>query len=315
MSQTATARESLQEQSYFKKLWNSATSTFEGMAVTMANLVRAPITVQYPDRLPEGKQLWEILPERTRGFLEVDTDICTACTLCETNCPIDCIQILIEKRDDPTADKKIRGMYAFDIDMGKCMYCGLCVEPCPTGAIRMTTQFEGSDPCLETMTFRFIPFDGFVVPYKAGKGAREFPTRQRGEIARETLDRMRSENHLLFDYIRTRKAEIEGEAAADDTPDIDPIEAKRIDFTSRLQPGNNQSLFDLLRFVMADTDCGACTLPDAKDDWDCDGYSKGLVEGETTDTERCEPGGDDTKLDIEMIFEIWNGMAATGSDG
>ena len=86
MSRTATAVESIQDQSYFQKIWKSATSTFEGMAVTMANLVRTPITVQYPDRLPEGKPLWETLPERTRGFLEVDMDICTACTLCETFC-------------------------------------------------------------------------------------------------------------------------------------------------------------------------------------------------------------------------------------
>ena len=53
---------------------------------------------------------------------------------------------------------------------------------------------------------------------------------------------------------------------------------------------------------MADTDCGACDYPD------CDGYSNGLVTADTTDTDRCEPGGEETQRDIELIFELWNGL-------
>ena len=304
MPAPSTAEKSVQSTNYFEKIWRSATTTFEGMAVTFANLMRKPVTVQYPDRIPGNKEFWETLPDRTRGFLEVDMDICTACTLCETNCPIDCIQILIEKRDNEETGKKDRGMTAFDIDMGKCMYCGLCVEPCPTGAIRMSNHFEGADQTLETMVFRFIPFNGFQIPYKAPKGQRIFDTRPQGQIAKETLDRMRLENHLLFDYIREYK---HGQSADDgaDVIQISPLEAKRQKFTSELKYGDLLSLQNVLRSVMADTDCGACTLEGAADDWDCDGYSEGLAKGETEDVERCEPGGDETKEDIQLVYQVW----------
>ena len=94
------------------------------MAVTFAQAFRRPTTVQYPDRT--DVPVVDSLPERYRGFLEVDMDICTACKACERDCPINVIAIDIEKVDDT------RGMTRFDIDMGKCMYCGICVESCPT---------------------------------------------------------------------------------------------------------------------------------------------------------------------------------------
>lgn len=314
MPATSTVEKSVQDQGYFSKVWRSASTTFEGMAVTFANLIRKPVTIQYPDRLEGNKEFWETLPPRTRGFLEVDMDICTACTLCETNCPIECIQILIEKRDNQETGKKDRGMTAFDIDMAKCMYCGLCVEPCPTGAIRMSNHFEGADQTLETMVFRFIPFDGFAIPYKAPKGMRIFPTRPEGEIAKETLDRMRQENGLLFDYIRNYKSS----QSADDGADViqlDPVEVKRQKFSSELKVGDLLSLQNVLRSIMADTDCGACTLEGASDDWDCDGYSEGLAKGETEDVERCEPGGDETKEDIELIYTVWAELKKSAAEG
>ncbi len=197
---------------YFYKLKDAATSTFEGMAVTFANLLRRPITVQYPDRLPDNKRFADMLPVRSRGFLEVDTAICTACRLCERACPIGCIQILLQKRAVEGSEKPVRGMAAFDIDLGKCMYCSLCCEPCPTGAIRMSTEFEAADPDLEVTVFRFVPIGGFAIPAKAGK-KREFETPPAGEIARQTMERMKAENTRLFDYIRVKRAEKAAEAA------------------------------------------------------------------------------------------------------
>lgn len=313
MPSTNTAAKTVQNLTYFEKAWRSATSTFEGLAVTFANLLRKPVTIQYPDRIPGNKEFWETLPDRTRGFLEVDMDICTACTLCATNCPIDCIQILIEKRDNEETGKKDRGMTAFDIDLAKCMYCGLCVEPCPTGAIRMSNHFEGAGPNLEAMIFRFIPFDGFKIPYKAPKGKRIFETRPQGEIAKETLDRMRQENHLLFDYIRDFKAEQAASNVAD-VIQLSPLEAKRERFNTELKIGDVTTLQTVLRSIMADTDCGACTLEGAADDWDCDGYSEGLAKGETEDVERCEPGGDETKEDIQLIYQVWAELKQAASE-
>src|SRR5688500_6107100 len=113
-----------------------------------------------------------MLPPRYRGFLEVQMDICTGCKRCERACPIECIAIDLEKN----TETKKQEMTRFDIDMGKCMYCGLCVEACKfesTGAIRHTTEFEGSTDTFDALTFRFIP-TGLREPlYKAPKDPSE----------------------------------------------------------------------------------------------------------------------------------------------
>jgi formate hydrogenlyase subunit 6/NADH:ubiquinone oxidoreductase subunit I len=83
---------------YFGQIFTSARAVLEGMAVTATYLFRKPVTVQYPDRT--SIPVVDSLPERYRGFLEVDMDICTACKACERDCPIDCITIDIEKVND-----------------------------------------------------------------------------------------------------------------------------------------------------------------------------------------------------------------------
>jgi formate hydrogenlyase subunit 6/NADH:ubiquinone oxidoreductase subunit I len=135
---------------YFRNIFETASTIFEGMAVTCSHFVRRPSTVQYPDRTPLRVQ--DTLPFRYRGILEVDLEICTGCLACERACPIDCIVI------DAPKDKQTRQMSLtrFDIDIAKCMYCGLCSEPCPTGAIHHTPEFEGADYSLESMIRRYV---------------------------------------------------------------------------------------------------------------------------------------------------------------
>jgi NADH-quinone oxidoreductase chain I len=166
---------------YFRNIWSASSSIFEGLVVTFANMLRKPITIQYPDRTE--KPVHEMLPERYRGFVECDPGICTACKLCEQACPIDCIAIVVSKNAEGQ-----RGMTEFAVDIGKCMYCGLCVEPCPTGAIRMTTQFEAATENYDDLVLRYIPEGEFVLPAKA-KQALELPTPPRGELARKAVGR------------------------------------------------------------------------------------------------------------------------------
>jgi len=173
---------------YFVSIKNTVLSIGEGMAVTQSWLFRRPITIQYPyspraPKTPLGGP--DTLPERYRGFLEVDVDICSACLACERACPIDCIRIDVEKvvlPHDPEK-KEQRAMTRFDIDMAKCMFCGLCSEPCPTGAIRHTSHFESPVAHPENLLMRFINPTTPVIPYKVKKGE-EPKTKPKGEIAR-----------------------------------------------------------------------------------------------------------------------------------
>ncbi len=196
-----------QRPGYFGAIWQSARAVLEGMAVTFSHLFRPPVTVQYPDRL--AKPVVDTLPERYRGFLEVDLDICTACKACERDCPIGCIKIDLEKIGD------VRAMTRFDIDMGKCMYCNICVESCPiparapgdaedTKCIRMTREFEAVTPNINTLTFRFIRPGDRVPPFKPKKGE-VAQTRRRGEIARETRKNAARYNALACKWAREHK--------------------------------------------------------------------------------------------------------------
>jgi formate hydrogenlyase subunit 6/NADH:ubiquinone oxidoreductase subunit I len=153
--------------SYLRNIIDTATTVFEGMAVTCSHFVRKPSTVQYPDRT--AMRVQDTLPFRYRGILEVDLEICTGCLACERACPIDCIVI------DASKDKAAGGlvMTRFDIDMAKCMYCGLCSEPCPTGAIHHTPEFEGADYSLESLVRRYVKAP--TVAYKPKKGGEDDP--------------------------------------------------------------------------------------------------------------------------------------------
>lgn len=156
---------------YFKNIGRSITTVFEGLSITASHMVRRPITVQYPDRTKVPVR--EMLPERYRGFLDVDMKICTACTLCEQACPIGCIKINIMKKESlpPKEGEKPRPpqrlIAGFDIDIGLCMFCGFCTEACPTGAIHFTREFERATENLNDLVFKFIKGEP-VVPYKKG---------------------------------------------------------------------------------------------------------------------------------------------------
>jgi formate hydrogenlyase subunit 6/NADH:ubiquinone oxidoreductase subunit I len=158
---------------YFNNILASVQTVFEGMTITFSHLFRPPMTIQYPDRT--ARPIKETLPERYRGFLHVDTSICTCCTLCETSCPIDCI--VIDHGKDAELGKRV--MTRFDIDEAKCMYCGLCTEPCPTGAIAFTREFEAATTDLESLVFKFINKGDKIVPYKVVK------TKKGGDVAAE----------------------------------------------------------------------------------------------------------------------------------
>jgi NADH-quinone oxidoreductase subunit I len=101
-------------------------------------------TVQYPE-----EKLPPVENARTIPFLVYDGDDamaglrCTACTICEKECPPQCIYIIKDQVKKPDYMGKMQLQpKVFDIDISVCMSCGICVEVCPFDAIKMDQVFE-----------------------------------------------------------------------------------------------------------------------------------------------------------------------------
>ncbi len=169
---------------YFVDLWRTVYSIWEGMSVTLSYFERRPTTIQYPEPggMPLGKPLEETLPERFRGILEIDLDICSGCLTCSRTCPIDCIAVEMAKDAEGQ-----RFLTRFDVDISKCMFCGLCVEECKTGALRHSPIFAAAMADPYNLVLRYITTP--VKPYKQVKGVESKSEKPRGSIAREVLAR------------------------------------------------------------------------------------------------------------------------------
>ena len=111
---------------------------FKGLWITLRHLLRGLLnperfpTLQYPDvrRLLR----WNYRGKHRLTLKDDGSVKCTACMLCATACPADCIYIEAGEHPDPTVEKfPVR----YEIDILRCVFCGLCVEACPCDAIRM----------------------------------------------------------------------------------------------------------------------------------------------------------------------------------
>ena len=113
----------------------SITGLVDGFAMSLRHLWQRPITEEYPEyKRP--------LPARSRARIILTRDPegeerCVACYLCSAACPVSCISMQSEEREDGR-----RWASWFRINFARCIYCGLCEEACPTLAIQLTPYFE-----------------------------------------------------------------------------------------------------------------------------------------------------------------------------
>jgi len=128
---------------YTTDMFTGIKSLLNGLSVTWKELWTPKVTRQYPEN---RKEL--VISERFRAELVMPHDennqhACTACGICEMNCPNGTIKIaskIIETEDGKK--KKILERYTFDL--GMCTFCNLCVITCPSDAIVFSNNFENS---------------------------------------------------------------------------------------------------------------------------------------------------------------------------
>ncbi|MDR2954116.1 MAG: 4Fe-4S binding protein [Prevotella sp.] len=128
---------------YFSGLFGGIKSLVKGLIVTWKELWTKKVTEQYPEN-----RATLVIPDRFRGELVMPHDennehACTACGICQINCPNGTIQVLsktIESEDGKK--KKILDRHIYDL--GMCTFCNLCVITCPQDAIVFTNTFENA---------------------------------------------------------------------------------------------------------------------------------------------------------------------------
>ena len=172
--------------SFLGETWELVGAVRRAMGVTLRNLFRRPVTVQYPT-------VKRVYPDRFRGILALTYDPatgeenCIGCRLCEYICPPQVIKVEMLKAEKRNFAK------TFTLELYACEFCELCVQVCPTDAIVMMKSFD-----VATTDRRNLLFDKdrlhhiglqFTASWATGNGLRDMQTppkaaRAEGEHAR-----------------------------------------------------------------------------------------------------------------------------------
>ncbi len=125
-----------------------------GMGLTFRKMIHNLLhkdqlqTLNYPEEKYEYSPRFKgnhVLTVKKDGSLR-----CTACMLCATNCPAQCITIKAAEHEDPSVEKY---PISYEIDVLRCVFCGFCEEACPVDAIRMGPEWQ--TPALSGGNFQY----------------------------------------------------------------------------------------------------------------------------------------------------------------
>lgn len=192
----------------------------KGLAVTAANMLQSfyrkdrMTTVQYPEERAAISPNFRNFP-----FLAYDGDDpiaglrCTACLICEKECPPQCIYIVIERDEN---GKSLKRPKVFDIDISVCMNCGICAEVCPFDSIYMDGEYEiAAGDRFEDLVFdkhrlaRSTTYHAGLRPVQAA----EIAARRKADEEKKAAAKVAKEAKAKADQLAKAKAAAEAAAA------------------------------------------------------------------------------------------------------
>lgn len=128
----------------------------KGLYITIKNLFFGKkVTIQFPEERRNYSKRF-----RGQHYIKATNGVenCTACMLCPTVCPAECIHIEAGERPD-----KEKYPVKFEIDLLRCCFCGMCEEACPKDAIKLSTIYEMST------TYREVYDKDFLLDQRGNK--------------------------------------------------------------------------------------------------------------------------------------------------
>lgn len=128
---------------YFKEIFGAVRALIIGMKVTGYYFVhpRQIVTQQYPENRATLQMFDRFKGEVVMPHNENNEHKCTACGICEMNCPNGSIEIISEMQVNAEGKKK-KVLSKHIYHLGMCTFCNLCVKTCPSNAIIMDQTFE-----------------------------------------------------------------------------------------------------------------------------------------------------------------------------
>ncbi|MCF6332638.1 MAG: 4Fe-4S binding protein [Draconibacterium sp.] len=128
---------------YLKEIFGTVRALLKGMGVTGYYFVhpREIVTQQYPENRATLKMFDRFKGEVVMPHDENNEHHCTACGICEMNCPNGSIEIISKIQLTPEGKKK-KVIAKHIYHLGMCTFCNLCIKTCPSNAIIMEQTFE-----------------------------------------------------------------------------------------------------------------------------------------------------------------------------
>jgi len=136
---------------YFKELFSGFWSLIVGMKITINEMRKPVVTLQYPHESLPMTPLYrghiELIPDPETGEPK-----CIVCGMCQRACPSNCITVAGEK---PEGGKgKVLTQYI--LDFTKCSLCGLCVESCKPEAITFSKEYNLAGPSKQAYIYDLL---------------------------------------------------------------------------------------------------------------------------------------------------------------
>jgi len=130
---------------YIKEIIAGLKSLWAGLRITSGYFVspKEIVTQKYPENRHQLK-----MSDRYKGEIIMvhDTDNhhrCTACGICQTNCPNGTLEV-ISRKELNAEGKEVRVLDQHIYRLGMCTFCGLCVKTCPSNALAFGHDFENA---------------------------------------------------------------------------------------------------------------------------------------------------------------------------